>query len=49
MTNGDKIRAMSDKELAEWVAGRILGLEDIRFAISAEYWYIHFQQEEVQE
>ena len=46
MTNGDKIRAMTDKELAAWVAGEILGLEDIRFAISAEAWYWKFQQEE---
>ncbi len=48
MTNGDKIRAMTDKDLAAWVAGEILGLEDIAFAISAEYWYMHFQLEETE-
>lgn len=45
MTNGDKIRAMSDKELAAWVAGEVLRLTDIRFAVSAEAWYWKFQQE----
>ena len=45
MTNGDKIRAMSNKELAAWVAGEVLGLDDIRFAVSAEYWNIFFQLE----
>ena len=46
MTNGDRIRAMSNKELAAWVAGEILGLDDIRFQISAEYWNLFFQLEE---
>ena len=46
MTNGDKIRAMSDKELAAWVAGEVLRLTDISFAVSAEAWYWKFQQED---
>ena len=44
MTNGDKIRAMTDKELAAYIAGDILGLEGVGFAISAEHWFWHFQQ-----
>ena len=44
MTNGDKIRAMSDKELAAYIAGEVLGLKDIMFAISAEAWFWKFQQ-----
>ena len=49
MTNGDRIRSMTNKELAAWVAGKILGLEDIRFAVSAEYWNLFFQLEEDEE
>ena len=45
MTNGDKIRAMTDKELAAYIAGEVLELEDVAFTISAEWWYWKFQQE----
>ena len=45
MTLGDKVRSMSDKELAAYIAGEVLGLTDIRFAISAEHWYWKYQQE----
>lgn len=45
MTNGDKIRAMTDKELAAWIAGEVLGREGVSFSISAEAWYWRFQQE----
>lgn len=46
MTNGDKIRAMTDKELAAYIAGDILGNEGVSFAISAEAWFWKFQQGE---
>ena len=45
MTNGDKIRAMCDWELAQYIAGEVLGLTGERQAIAAEAWCWKFQQE----
>lgn len=46
MTNGEKIRAMTDAEIAEFIARDVLQLEDVAFKISAEWWYWKMQQEE---
>ena len=45
MTLGDKIRSMSDEELGQYIAGEVLGLREVMFAISSEAWCWKFQQE----
>lgn len=45
MTNGDKVRAMCDWELAQYIAGEVLGLEGVRMAAAAKAWCWKFQQE----
>ena len=45
MTNGDKIRAMTDKELATFVAGEVLRLDGVRLEVATEAWCWKFQQE----
>lgn len=46
LTLGDKLRSMSDKELAAYIAGEVLGLQGVGFAISAEAWFWKMQQED---
>ena len=45
MTNGDKIRSMTDYDLAMWIAGKVLGLRDLRRVVSANYWANWFRLE----
>lgn len=45
MTNGNKIRAMNDVDLAYYIAGEVLRLEGARLAVAAEAWYWIFRQE----
>lgn len=45
MTKGDKIRSMTDNELATFVAGEVLRLEGVRLEVATEAWCWQFQQE----
>lgn len=38
MTNGDKIRSMTDYDLAMWIAGSVLRLREMQRVVSANYW-----------
>lgn len=45
MTWGDKIRSMTDEELAEWIAGYALGLTGGSLAMATEAWLDWLKQE----
>ena len=45
MTNADKIRQMSDEELAKWIAGYVLGLKGGMFETSVNSWLDWLKQE----
>lgn len=44
-TNADKIRQMSDEELAKWIAGYVLGLKGGMFETSVNSWLDWLKQE----
>lgn len=46
-TNGDAIRAMSDEELAEWIAGYALGLTGASLEMSTHAW-LEWLKEEIE-
>ena len=46
MTNGDKIRAMTDYDLAMWIAGRVIGLRGMQRVVSANAWANWFRLED---
>ena len=46
MTNGDKIRAMTDYDLAMWIAGSVLRLREMQRVVSANYWANWFRLED---
>ena len=46
MTNGDKIRAMTDYDLAMWIAGHVIGLRGMRRVVSANFWANWFRLED---
>ena len=45
ITNADRIRSMSEEELAEWIAGYVLNLTGGSLAMATEAW-INFLKEE---
>ena len=45
MTNADRIRAMTDEELAEWIAGDALNLTGGALAMATEAWLDWLKQE----
>lgn len=44
-TNADRLRAMTDKELAIWIAGGVLNLTGGSLKMSAEAWLDWLRQE----
>jgi hypothetical protein len=44
-TNADKIKQMSDKELAEWIAGYVLNLTGGSLKMSKQAWLDWLKQE----
>ena len=46
MTNADRIRSMTDEEMAEWIAGDVLNLQGGSLEISLGAWLNWLQQEE---
>lgn len=44
-TNADRIRAMTDEELAEWIAGDVLNLTGGALAMATEAWLDWLKQE----
>lgn len=45
ITNADRIRAMADEELAEWIAGYALGLTGASLEMSTHAWLEWLKQE----
>jgi hypothetical protein len=45
ITNADRIRAMTDEELAEWIAGGVLNLEGGSLEMATEAWLDWLKQE----
>ena len=45
MTNADKIRAKTDEELAEWIAGEVINLTGGSLEIATEAWLDWLKQE----
>lgn len=44
-TNADRIRAMTDEELAEWIAGEVINLTGGSLEIATEAWLDWLEQE----
>ena len=45
ITNADRIRNMTDEELAEWIAGYALGLTGASLEMSTHAWFGWLKQE----
>jgi hypothetical protein len=44
MTNGDRIRAMTDEELANWIASYVLNLSYASLEMATEAWFNWLRQ-----
>ena len=44
-SNADRIRAMTDEELAEWIAGSVLNLTGGSLKMATEAWFDWLRQE----
>ena len=49
ITNADRIRAMTDEELAEWIAGSVLNLTGGSLEMATEAWANWLKQEATDE